>query len=213
MELIHKYFPNLTAEQQKQFGMLQNLYTNWNEKINVISRKDIEFLYEKHVLHSLAIAKFIAFKPQTKILDIGTGGGFPAIPLAIMFPEVEIVASDSVGKKITVVANIAKELGLTNIRAEYIRAEQLKETFDFVVNRAVESLTELHKHTYKFINKSWFNDEPNGIISLKGGDLAAEINGLKGLPYKIKVRQIPLANYFDEPYFDTKFLIYHTVQK
>ncbi len=214
MELIHHYFPNLTAEQQKQFGMLQDLYTNWNEKINVISRKDIDFLYEKHVLHSLAIAKFIKFKPNTKILDIGTGGGFPAIPLAIMFPEIQMVAADSIGKKITVVENISNELGLTNITAKNIRAEQIKDTFDFVVNRAVETLTDIHKHTAKLINKSWFNDEPNGIISLKGGNLAAEINDLKHLPYnKVKVRQIPLEKYFKEPYFETKFLIYHSVQK
>ncbi len=214
MELIHKYFPDLSAEQQKQFGMLQSLYINWNEKINVISRKDIDFLYEKHVLHSLAIAKFLRFKPNTKILDIGTGGGFPAIPLAIMFPETQIVAADSIGKKITVVENISNELGLLNIIAKNIRGEQIKDTFDFIVNRAVEPLTELHKHTAKLINKSWFNDEPNGIISLKGGDLAAEINDLKNLPYfKVKVRQIPISKYFDEPYFETKSLIYHSAQK
>ncbi len=215
MELIHKYFPNLTEEQQKQFGMLQKLYTDWNEKINVISRKDIDFLYEKHVLHSLAIAKFISFKPLTKILDIGTGGGFPAIPLAIMFPHIDIVAADSIGKKITVVENIANELELKNIRPQYIRAEQIKESFDFIVNRAVEPLAELHRHTAKLINKSWFNDEPNGIISLKGGDLTTEINDLKKLPYfHVKVRQIALSKYFEEAYFETKFLIYHnTVHK
>lgn len=213
MELIHKYFDSLSTEQINRFEKLQDLYTEWNEKINVISRKDIDELYERHILHSLAIAKFITFKPGTTLLDIGTGGGFPSIPLAIFFPEIHITASDSIGKKITVVQNIIDALGLKNITAIHTRAEKIQDHFDFIVNRAVEPLTELHKHTYARLNKSWFNEIPNGIISLKGGDLSEEITQLKNTYRDVKIRQIPVKNYYTEPFFETKYVIYHTLKR
>lgn len=213
MELIKQYFGNLSPLQIEQFSKLKELYTEWNEKINVISRKDIDSLYEKHVLHSLSIARFIKFKTGTELLDIGTGGGFPSIPLAIFFPEIKIIACDSIQKKITVVTSISEALELQNIQPICSRAEQLKCEVDFVVNRAVEPLFDLHRHTYKFVKKGWFNDEPNGMISLKGGDLNEEIQTLRMKIRNIKVRQIPIKKYFQEPFFETKSLIYHTVTK
>jgi 16S rRNA (guanine527-N7)-methyltransferase len=178
-QLISQYFPDLSAEQTAQFEQLYPLYADWNAKINVISRKDIESLYEHHVLHSLAIAKAITFKPATRILDVGTGGGFPGIPLAIFFPEVEFMLVDSIGKKIKVVNEVATALGLKNVKAEQRRGEELKEQFDFIVSRAVTDFPEFyHWVKYKSAAKS-FNVLQNGILYLKGGDLSEELKDFK----------------------------------
>ncbi|AZA57690.1 16S rRNA (guanine(527)-N(7))-methyltransferase RsmG [Chryseobacterium shandongense] len=199
--LLLKYFPDLTEKQIEQFGKLEDLYHEWNEKINVISRKDMESLYEKHILHSLGVAKVMEFAPGTKVLDIGTGGGFPGIPLAILFPETEFTLIDSIGKKITVVKAVAEGVGLQNVNAIHGRAEKLKEKFHFVVSRAVTQMPEFLKWLKGKFEKEQFNPKHNGILYLKGGDLAEELAGLKCEIFDLK-------NYFDEEFFDTKKVVY-----
>jgi 16S rRNA (guanine527-N7)-methyltransferase len=203
LELIIKYFPDLTPGQIEQFRQLQPLYQEWNTKINVISRKDIDQLYERHVLHSLGIAKVVSFKPNTSILDVGTGGGFPGIPLAILFPECYFHLVDSIGKKIKVVQEVAGALKLTNVIAEQNRAEKLQETYDFVVSRAVTQLKEFHGWVRYKINMPYNNKLKNGILSLKGGDLIQE---LKEANLKHKI--YPLSAYFEEEFFETKKVVY-----
>lgn len=203
MNIIEKYFPNLTDNQKRQFGMLQELYTDWNEKINVISRKDIDNLYVKHILHSLAIAKVISFNPGTKVLDVGTGGGFPGIPLAILFPDVKFTLVDSIGKKITVVQNVAQSLGLSNVRALQSRAENLPDNFDFVVSRAVTDLKTFCSWIWKKITPKGKNAIPNGVLYLKGGDLTEEFSGI---PYYHEVFEIP--DFFEDEFFETKKVVY-----
>ncbi|MFN4363650.1 16S rRNA (guanine(527)-N(7))-methyltransferase RsmG [uncultured Chryseobacterium sp.] len=199
--LLLKYFPDLTEKQIEQFGKLEDLYHEWNEKINVISRKDMESLYEKHILHSLGVAKVMEFAPGTRVLDIGTGGGFPGIPLAILFPETEFTLIDSIGKKITVVKAVAEGVGLQNVNAIHGRAEKLKEKFHFVVSRAVTQMPEFLKWLKGKFEKEQFNPKHNGILYLKGGDLAEELAGLKCEIFNLK-------NYFDEEFFDTKKVVY-----
>ncbi len=199
--LLLKYFPDLTDKQIEQFSQLEKLYNEWNEKINVISRKDMESLYEKHVLHSLGIAKIMEFAPGTKVLDIGTGGGFPGIPLAILFPEVEFTLIDSIGKKITVVKAVAEGIGLQNLTAIHGRAEKVKEKFHFVVSRAVTQMPEFLRWLKGKFEKEQFNPKHNGVLYLKGGDLAEELAGIKCEIFNLK-------NYFDEEFFDTKKVIY-----
>lgn len=202
MNFISDYF-KLTARQAEQFAQLDALYRDWNSKINVISRKDIDNLYEHHVLHSLAIAKWIPFQPDTTILDVGTGGGFPGIPLAIMFPQCQFVLADSIGKKIKVASEVAKALGLTNVVCKQERVEEEKEKFDFVVSRAVMPLPDLVKLVRKNISNKHRNAIPNGLIVLKGGDLQAEV-----APY-IKTAEIaPCSKWFKGEWFETKQLIY-----
>ena len=205
MELILKYFPNLTEEQKKQFAALYDLYTDWNSKINVISRKDIENLYEHHVLHSLGIAQIIRFKPGTKIMDLGTGGGFPGIPLAILFPEVQFHLVDSIGKKVRVATEIANSIGLKNVTFRHARAEEEKQLFDFVVSRAVMPLADLLKIIRKNIASEQHNAMPNGLICLKGGELANE-----AMPFKNKTMMYDLKDYFEEEFFETKKVVYVT---
>lgn len=199
--LLLKYFPDLTEKQVEQFGKLEDLYHEWNEKINVISRKDMESLYEKHILHSLGIAKVMEFAPGTRVLDIGTGGGFPGIPLAILFPETEFTLIDSIGKKITVVKAVAEGVGLQNVNAIHGRAEKLKEKFHFVVSRAVTQMPEFLKWLKGKFEKEQFNPRHNGILYLKGGDLAEELAGIRCEIFNLK-------NYFDEEFFDTKKVVY-----
>ena len=202
MKIITDYF-KLTDRQAEQFAQLDALYRDWNSKINVISRKDIDNLYEHHVLHSLAIAKWIPFQPDTTILDVGTGGGFPGIPLAIMFPQCQFVLVDSIGKKIKVASEVAKALGLTNVVCKQERVEEEKEKFDFVVSRAVMPLPDLVKLVCKNISNKHRNAIPNGLIVLKGGDLQAEV-----APY-IKTAEIaPCSKWFKGDWFETKQLIY-----
>ena len=203
MQIIQKYFPNLTDKQIERFEKLQALYAEWNAQINVISRKDFSEFYERHVLHSLAIAKFIRFKPGTIILDVGTGGGFPGIPLAIMFPKVKFHLVDSIGKKIKVVNGVADSLGLVNVKAEQIRAEQLKEQYDFIVSRAVTRLPDFVQWIQKNISKKQKNAFPNGVIYLKGGDLTDEI-----APFKRNIFVQDLVEYFEEDFFETKKVIH-----
>lgn len=203
MEIIRKYFPNLTEKQIELFQQLEPLYADWNSKINVISRKDFSEFYERHVLHSLAIAKFTKFVGKTKVLDVGTGGGFPGIPLAIMFPEVKFHLVDSIGKKIKVVNGVVQSLGLKNVRAEQIRAEELKEKYDFVVSRAVTRLPEFVPWIRKNISRKNINALPNGIIYLKGGDLREEIK-----PFRKVVFVQELTEYFDEEFFETKKVLH-----
>jgi len=201
--ILLKYFPNITPRQQQQFAQLPELYNFWNNQINVISRKDIDQLYERHVLHSLGIAKVIDFLPGENVLDVGTGGGFPGIPLAILFPETQFFLVDSIGKKIKVVKEVASALGLQNLKAEHLRAEQVDEKFDFVVSRAVTRLKEFYPWVNGKFNKQSKNIIPNGILYLKGGDLEEEI-AESGLA----VQQYHLKNYFDEEFFETKQVIY-----
>lgn len=201
LELILQYFPNITSEQKKQFAELEVLYKDWNEKINVISRKDTDSLYEKHILHSLGIAKVMAFADNTKVLDIGTGGGFPGIPLAILFPNAQFTLVDSIGKKINVVKGVAESLGLKNVTAHHMRAEQLKEKFHFVVSRAVTQMPVFLTWLRGKFEKEQFNPKHNGVLYLKGGDLAEELAGLKAEIFSLK-------NYFDGEFFDTKKVVY-----
>ena len=203
MESIFKYFPNITEKQKEQFAALYDLYYDWNSKINVISRKDIENLYEHHVLHSLAIAKYITFKPGTTIMDMGCGGGFPGIPLAIMFPEVDFHLVDSIGKKVRVAGEIAQSIGLTNVRTSHSRAEEIKDKYSFVVSRAVMQLPDLVKICRKNISKEHINALPNGIICLKGGDMTAETE-----PFRNSREIINVSNYFQEEYFKDKKVVY-----
>ena len=202
-EIIFHYFPDLTELQKTQIGKLQALYNEWNEKINVISRKDIENLYINHVLNSLGIAKVTSFKSRAKILDVGTGGGFPGIPLAILFPEAQFHLVDSIGKKITVVKNVADALGLKNVRAEQIRAEQIKGEYDFILSRAVTRLKEFYGWVNKKVKKESIHSLYNGILYLKGGDLREELAELKK-PHQI----IDLQDYFKEEFFETKKVVY-----
>lgn len=201
VELVKKYFPEITEKQEEQFAKLENLYKDWNEKINVISRKDTDALYEKHILHSLGIAKIMAFAPGTKILDVGTGGGFPAIPLAILFPDAQFTAIDSIGKKITVVNAVSEGIGLQNLTAIHGRAEKLKEKFHFVVSRAVTQMPEFLRWLKGKFEKEQFNPKHNGVLYLKGGDLAEELAGLKCEIFQLK-------NFFEEDFFETKKVVY-----
>ena len=201
VSLILKYFPEITNEQKQQFEKLEQLYTEWNEKINVISRKDMNGLYEKHILHSLGIAKVMPFADGTKVLDIGTGGGFPGIPLAILFPEVSFTLIDSIGKKIKVVEAVSEGLGLKNVTAVHGRAEKLKEKFHFVVSRAVTQMPEFLRWLKGKFEKEQFNEKHNGVLYLKGGDLAEELAGLRCEIFQLK-------NYFEEEFFDTKKVVY-----
>jgi 16S rRNA (guanine527-N7)-methyltransferase len=201
--VITHYFPEITEIQKSQFTKLYSLYSEWNEKINVISRKDIENLYINHVLHSLGIAKVTSFKPGASILDVGTGGGFPGIPLAILFPETKFHLVDSIGKKITVVKNVAEGIGLKNVKAEQIRAEQIKGEYDFIVSRAVTRLKEFYGWINKKVKKTSSHDLYNGILYLKGGDLEEELAELKK-PY----RTFELTDYFKEDFFETKKVVY-----
>ena len=203
MEIINKYVPNITAEQRQRFAALDVLYRDWNSKINVISRKDIDNLYEHHILHSLGIAQIINFKPGTQVMDLGTGGGFPGIPLAIMFPEVHFHLVDSIGKKIRVCDEVRTALGLTNVTTEWTRAENLKEKYDFVVSRAVMPLTDLVKLVRKNIAKESHNAMPNGLICLKGGELENEV-----MPMKAHTLITSLSDYFEEEFFETKKVVY-----
>jgi 16S rRNA (guanine527-N7)-methyltransferase len=202
-DLLLKYFPDITPKQQEQFEQLPALYAHWNSQINVISRKDIDQLYERHVLHSLGIAKIISFLPGETVLDVGTGGGFPGIPLAILFPGTQFYLVDSIGKKIKVVQEVASVLSLHNLRAEHLRAEQVDEKFDFVVSRAVTRLKEFYPWVKGKFNKQSNNKLPNGILYLKGGDLEQEI-AESGLA----VQQFHLKNYFEEEFFETKQVVY-----
>jgi 16S rRNA (guanine527-N7)-methyltransferase len=202
-ELILHYFPGLTEIQKEQFSNLLPLYREWNAKINVISRKDIDNLYVNHVLHSLGIAKVVSFKPGTSVLDVGTGGGFPGIPLAILFPGTQFHLVDSIGKKISVVKNVAEGIGLKNVRAEQIRAEQIKGEYDFIVSRAVTRLKEFYGWVHRKVTKESRHTLFNGILYLKGGDLEEELAELKK-PHQI----IDLSQYFQEEYFQTKKVVY-----
>ena len=205
VEIIEKYFPNLTDEQSRQIDLLLPLYTDWNNKINVISRKDIDNLYERHVLHSLAIAKWISFKSGTKVMDLGCGGGFPSIPLAILFPEVSFHCVDSINKKLKVINAVVEELGLDNIQTTHSRAEEINGRYDFVINRAVAPFTKLLSWTRQNISHTQRNAIPNGMISLKGGDLSAELSSIRKREY---YEVTPLSDYFEEEFFSTKYLIY-----
>ena len=214
MDIILKYFPNLTERQREQFAALLPLYEEWNAQINVISRKDMEHFYEHHVLHSLAIAKVIPFAPMTEVLDVGTGGGFPGVPLAVMFPDARFTLIDSIGKKIKVVSDVIDRLGLTNTKALQIRAEDLgtehdrqgvncPPEYDFVVSRAVTTLGEFVPWVKKKISKSQYNTLRNGILYLKGGDLTNEL-----FPFRHKVKTWDISQWFDEEFFETKKVIY-----
>ncbi|MCR5445885.1 MAG: 16S rRNA (guanine(527)-N(7))-methyltransferase RsmG [Bacteroidales bacterium] len=203
MDIILKYFPELTERQREQMAALLPLYEEWNAQINVISRKDMEHFYEHHVLHSLAIAKVIRFKPMCEILDVGTGGGFPGIPLSIFFPESRFTLIDSIGKKIKVVTDVIERLDLKNAKAQQIRAEQLEGEFDFVVSRAVTTLGEFVPWVKKKISSVQYHSLRNGILYLKGGDLAKEL-----FPFRHKVKVTEISDFFSEEYFNTKKVIY-----
>lgn len=207
MDEILKYFPGLSTTQIQQFRALNDLYAEWNAKINVISRKDIENLYLHHVLHSIAIAQIINFKPASKILDVGTGGGFPGIPLAILFPECQFVLIDSIGKKIRVGQEVANAIGLNNITLKHLRIQDEKEKFDFVVSRAVMPLDDLVKLVKKNIAKEQKNALPNGLICLKGGELQHEI-----LPYKNIASTFEISSFYKEEYFKTKKVVFVPLQ-
>lgn len=207
MEHILKYYTNLSEKQKQQFAALDELYHDWNAKINVISRKDIDNLYEHHVLHSLSIAQLIHFKPGTAVMDLGTGGGFPGIPLAILFPETNFLLVDSVRKKTTVCQEVINALGLENAEVRWCRAEEVKEKFDFVVSRAVMPLDDLMKLIRKNIDtKHQMNGMPNGLICLKGGELEHET-----LTHKNHTIITPISDYFDEEYFQTKSIVYVSI--
>lgn len=205
MEIILNYFPDITERQQAQFAQLEALYTEWNNKINVISRKDIENLYERHVLHSLMIRKVVEFKKGAQVLDLGTGGGFPGIPLAILYPEVSFTLVDGTRKKILVVEEVAKALELKNVRAMPVRAEELKERFDFVVSRAVARLDKLLLWARPRLKQKHKHPIPNGLITLKGGNIRSEIAELQKGEY---VEVHPLSEWLHEPFFEEKYLIY-----
>jgi 16S rRNA (guanine527-N7)-methyltransferase len=206
MEIIEKYFPDLKPEQLSQFKQLPGLYTFWNNQINVVSRKDIDLLYERHVLHSLGIAKVISFKPGTKIMDVGTGGGFPGIPLAILFPETQFVLIDSIGKKIKVVNEVASALGLKNVKTYHQRAEDIDDKFHFIVSRAVTEFPVFYGWIKNKFLKENFNDLQNGVLYLKGGDLKEEFGRFydKAVFYDLK-------NYFEEEFFETKKVVYYRI--
>lgn len=203
MDIILKYFPNLTERQKEQFAALPDLYGDWNSKINVISRKDMDNFMEHHVLHSLAIAKVLQFKTMAEVMDLGTGGGFPGIPLAIMFPDANFYLVDSIGKKIKVVQSVAESLQLKNVKAEQIRAEQVDRDFDFIVSRAVTDLSQFVGWVRGKLSDIHYHKLRNGIIYLKGGDLTEEI-----APFKKKVHVYDISDFFEEEYFETKKVIY-----
>lgn len=203
MDIILKYFPNLSDKQKQQFAALGELYTDWNSKINVISRKDIGNLYEHHILHSLGIAQIIRFTPGSRIMDLGTGGGFPGIPLAILFPEVQFHLVDSIGKKIRVATEVAQSIGLTNTTFSHTRAEEVKDSYDFVVSRAVMPLADLMKIIRKNVAAHQQNALPNGLICLKGGELENET-----MPFRHKTTIWNLSDYFEEEFFQTKKVVY-----
>ncbi len=207
MNIIQKYFTNLTELQAEQFAQLEALYNEWNAKINVISRKDIQNLYEHHVLHSLGIAKVVNFKDGTTMMDLGTGGGFPGIPLAILFPNVQFHLVDSIGKKVKVANEVATAIGLKNVKFSHARAEEIKEQYDFVVTRAVMPMVDLMKVARKNIKKEQHNAVPNGIIALKGGELAGEIASMKNI-----CTVWELSDFFEEEYFKTKKVVHVTVR-
>ena len=202
MNIIEHYFPNLSERKKKQFTQLESLYGEWNEKINVISRKDIAELYERHVLHSISIARLIEFAPGSQILDVGTGGGFPGIPLSILFPQVDFYLIDSIGKKIKVVQEITNALDLRNVEARHQRAQEFKRPVDFVVSRAVTKMDDFVPWVKKNIAKKSKHNLPNGILYLKGGDLKDE---LKSFP---KATVFPLSDFFEEPFFETKKIVH-----
>jgi 16S rRNA (guanine527-N7)-methyltransferase len=207
-DIIFKYFPDLSDKQKEQFNKLFDLYSHWNSQINVISRKDIDLLYERHILHSLGIAKVCAFEPGQHILDVGTGGGFPGIPLAILFPETQFLLVDSIGKKIKVVNEVAQGIGLKNLKATHTRAEQVQQKFDFVVSRAVTQLKDFYPWVRgKFKNQS-SSDLKNGVLYLKGGDLTEELksSGVRS------IQLYPLQDYFEEEFFETKYVVYFPAQ-
>lgn len=203
IEIIKKYFPQLTSKQEEQFAALDALYHDWNAKINVISRKDIDNLYEHHILHSLAIAKYINFREGTNVLDFGTGGGFPGIPLAIFFPDANFKLIDGTGKKVRVAQEVADAIGLENVLPSHLRGEEEKGKFDFIVSRAVMPLPDLMKIVKKNIASDQHNVLPNGVIVLKGGNLDEELK-----PYKNIAEKTELSQWFDEEWFKEKYLIY-----
>ncbi|RKV79067.1 MAG: 16S rRNA (guanine(527)-N(7))-methyltransferase RsmG [Alloprevotella sp.] len=203
MEQILHYFPTLTEKQKEQFAALDALYRDWNAKINVISRKDIDNLYEHHILHSLGIAKVIRFRPGSSVLDIGTGGGFPGIPLAILFPEVKFHLLDSIGKKVKVAQAVAEAIGLENVRCSHRNVMEDKEKYDFVVSRAVMQMSDLVKLIRKNVHHEQKNSLPNGVICLKGGDIQSEMR-----PFKHCCEVWPLSTYFEEEFFETKKVAY-----
>ena len=203
MERIKHYFPSLSSEQIEQFTALESLYSHWNEQINVISRKDIENFYERHVLHSLGIAKVVQFKPNTKVLDVGTGGGFPGIPLAILFPEAKFTLVDSIGKKIKVVQGVSESLGLTNVTALNVRAEDVDQDFEFIISRAVTRITPFYYWVKNKVSPNHFHTLRNGLICLKGGDLTEELVEL-GKKHKV----FELSSLFKEEFFESKKVVY-----
>ena len=203
MDIILKYFPELTERQREQFAALLPLYEEWNAQINVISRKDMEHFYEHHVLHSLAIAKAMRFAPMSEVLDVGTGGGFPGVPLAVMFPDARFTLIDSIGKKIKVVSDVVERVGLTNTKAMQIRAEELDGEYDFIVSRAVTTLGEFVPWVKGKISKSQYNKLRNGILYLKGGDLTNEL-----FTFRHKVKTWDISEWFEEEFFETKKVIY-----
>ncbi len=203
MDLIAKYFPDLTPRQQQQMAALGPLYTTWNERLNLISRKDIDHLYERHVLHSLALAKVIGFVPGAELMDLGTGGGFPGVPLAVLFPEAQFHLVDSIGKKVNAAREIAFELGLDNVRCTHERAEKVQARYDFVVTRAVAPLSQLERWTRGKISNVFRHRLKNGLLCLKGGQLEAETTKARG-----KAKIFPLDRYFDEPYFAEKYVVH-----
>ncbi|MFD1630293.1 16S rRNA (guanine(527)-N(7))-methyltransferase RsmG [Pseudopedobacter beijingensis] len=207
-EIIYRYFPDLTAEQKQQFDQLFSLYDLWNSQINVISRKDIDLLYERHILHSLGIAKVCTFKPGQHIMDVGTGGGFPGIPLAILYPQTQFHLVDSIGKKIKVVNEIAKAIGLKNLKATHSRAEQVNEKFDFIVSRAVTQLKDFYPWIRGKFKKDSISSLKNGVLYLKGGDLEEELkqSNLKNIAL------YPLKDYFEQEFFETKYVVYIPAQ-
>jgi 16S rRNA (guanine527-N7)-methyltransferase len=209
MDLVKKYFPDLPASTLEKLERLEPLYREWNDKINVISRKDIDNFEEHHLLHSLAITKYIRFQPGTEVMDLGTGGGFPGIPLAIVFPEVKFYLIDGIMKKIRVVNEVAEALDLKNVEAHQKRAEELKgKTFDFVVSRAVAPIDKLYEWSYRLIHENHRNGMPNGLIALKGGNLGSELKALKRGIYKEKTH---IHSWFDRDFFEEKYVVY--VQK
>jgi len=205
MKLIESYFPKCTSKQLEQFSQLQAVYQNWNDKINVISRKDIDMLYERHVLHSLAIAKFVSFRPGADILDFGTGGGFPGVPLAIMYPETQFHLVDSINKKLNVIKEVSATISLDNITTEHIRVEDLQGSYDFITCRAVAQLTQLLKWTGHLYKEKMIHGIPNGLLALKGGDLTQELSDVSSDYY---IEQTAISSFFTEDYFKSKYIIY-----
>ena len=201
--IIEKYFPSLTEHQKEQFRALYDLYADWNAKINVVSRKDFEQLYLRHVLHSLAIAKVCQFEAGAKVLDVGCGGGFPSVPLAIMFPDAQFISADSIGKKITVVKGVCEGAGITNIDARHTRVEQIPEKFDYVISRAVTEMPQFVKWIWSKIERGQKGTLPNGILYLKGGDLTEELSATR-----MKWTEYQIADFFEEEFFETKKVVY-----